>query len=98
MTFRSEELFLTIDLRSQFDVTDKANKESSCCKKKPKLTLDIIQDGTNNTSETEVHFTKQETKQQVARNNYENVATKVQQELRSYTVILETKSAIKQFF
>ena len=55
-------------MTAYFAVINKANGESSSRKMKPKLSPEIIQSATDNTSE--VQLAKQEIKKQVARNNY----------------------------
>ena len=84
------------DLRSYFLKTDNTNKETSSSSQKDSL---IIQSSTNITGETEIEYVQQEIKKQVAKpaKYYDNIPSKIKQEIGRYALIHGIKAAIDHF-
>ena len=84
------------DLRSYFVTTDNTNKEISSSIQKVSL---IIQSSPDITGETEIQYIGQESKKQVAKpaKHYNNIPSKINQEIGSYALIHGTKAAIDRF-
>ena len=84
------------DSRSYFAKTDNTNKETSSSSQKVSL---IIQSSSNITSEMEIQYVQQEIKKQVAKpaKYYNNIPSKIKQEVGSYALIHGTKAAIDHF-
>ena len=84
------------DLRSYFVKTDSTNKETLPSSQKVSL---VIQSSSNVTNEMEIQYVQQEIKKQVAKptKHYDNVTSKIKQEIGSYALIHGTKAAIDRF-
>ena len=81
------------DLRSYFVKTDNTNKETSSSGQRVSL---VIQSSSNITGETEIQYVQQKIKKQVAKpaKHYDNIPSKIKQEIGSFALIHETKAAI----
>ena len=81
------------DLRSYFVKTDSTNKETSSSGQRVSL---VIQSSSNITGETEIQYDQQKIKKQVAKpaKHYDNIPSKIKQEIGSFALIHETKAAI----
>ena len=79
-----------------FVKTDNTNKETSSSSQKVSL---AIQSPSNITGETESQYVQQEIKKQVAKpaKHYDNIPSKIKQEIGSYALIHGTKAAIDRF-
>ena len=84
------------DLSSYFVKRDNTNKETSSSSQKVSL---VIQSSSNITRETEIRYVQQEIKKHVAKpaKHYDNVPSKIKQEIGSYALTHETKAAIDRF-
>ena len=84
------------DLSSYFIKRDNTNKETSSSSQKVSL---VIQSSSNITRETEIRYVQQEIKKHVAKpaKHYDNVPSKIKQEIGSYALTHETKAAIDRF-
>ena len=84
------------DLRSYFVKTDYTNKETSSSSQKVSL---VTQSSSNITGEKEIQYVQQEIKKQVAKpaKHYDNIPSKIKQEIGSYALIHETKAVIDRF-
>ena len=72
------------------------NKETSSSSQKVSL---VIQSASNITEETEIQYLQQEIKKQIAKpaKHYNNIPSKIKQEIGSYALIHGTKAAIGRF-
>ena len=79
-----------------FVKTDNTNKETSSSSQKVSL---AIQSPSNITGETESQYVQKEIKKQVAKpaKHYDNIPSKIKQEIGSYALIHGTKAAIDRF-
>ena len=85
------------DLRSYFVKTDNTNKERSSSGQRVSL---VIQSSSNITGETEIQYVQQKIKKQVAKpaKHYDNIPSKIKQEIGSFALIHETKAAIDRSY
>ena len=84
------------DLRSYFVQTDNTNKETSSSSQKVIL---VIQSSSNILGETEIQYVQQQIKKQIAKHakHYDNIQSKIKQEIGSYALIHGTTAAIDRF-
>ena len=82
------------DLRSYFVKTDNTNKETSSSNQKGSL---VIQSSLNITGE--IQYVQQEIKKQIAKpaKRYDNIPSKIKQEIGNYALIHGTKAVIDRF-
>ena len=85
------------DLRSYFVKTDNTNKETSSSGQRVSL---VIQSSSNITGETDIQYVQQKIKKQVAKpaKHYDNIPSKIKQEIGSFALIHETKAAIDRSY
>ena len=84
------------DLRCYFVKTDSNNKETSSSSQKVSL---VIQPSSNITGETEIQYAQEEVKKQVPKpaKHYDNIPSKLKQEIWIYALIHGTKAGIDCF-
>ena len=84
------------DLQSYFVQTDNTNKETSSISQKVTL---VIQSSSNIPGETEIQYVQQQIKKQIAKHakHYDNIQSKIKQEIGSSALIHGTPAAIDRF-
>ena len=85
------------DLRSHFVKTDNTNKETSSSGQRVSL---VIQSSSDITGEMEIQYVQHEIKKQAAKpaKHYDNIPSKIKQDIGSFALIRGTKAAIDRFY